>query len=438
MQGTPYIPVIFLAATAAWGQIELTPRLTSVTLFASGGARVEMEGPAPTATGAVCWLNLPFDELSRPGYTAPIELSPATLFDGPPHLGVSERPQTLIATDIAGLLAANTGAVVEVRAGGTNELYRGRLKLSGDLALIEETTNHTVAIATPAVTVVRRLDGPLRTQRQTTRPAPALLATCVSTNTPLNVRLAYVLPGVRWLPAYELAPSGPAVMRLTLLAQTEGGIARLRGVPARFALAPDAAAWDATEIGEKKTVLFSEDVPCERFARVMIPDRPDAPATARTTLRLVNRSNQPWPAALLGATLFPATASGGAAVVDLDEPAPLRVDRRVKEISRRMAGPPVAPPREEVLAVATVFLSHGGPSPLRARVSCPMPNVVEETVPPAMLERDAAGARWLRWDVEVPPGKPAVLQMRYRAWAKPESPSETAAPGAEKKSPSTP
>ncbi len=433
MQGTPFIPAIFLAATAAWGQIELTPRVTSITVFASGGARVETESPAPTATGEVCWLNLPLDALRKPGHDPQIELSPASLFDGPPRFGNAGRPQTVIATDIAGLLAANTGAVVEVRASGTNEFFRGRLKLAGELAMIEEATNRAVAIAIPAITVVRRLDGALHTHRQTIQPVPALLARCVSTNTPLNVRLAYTLPDVRWSPAYELAASGAATARLTLLAQIEGDVSRLRGAPARFALAPGEAAWEATEIAGAKTVLFSEDAPCERLARVVIPDRPDAPAVARTTLRLHNNTSRSWPAAPVGAIMFPATASGSAVMVDLDEATPLRVDRRVKEISRRVVGPPAAAPREEVLAVATLFLSNGASSPLRALVLRAVPNVVEETVPPATVERDAAGARWLRWELDVPAGRPVVLQMRYRAWAKPESPGEAVTPPATEK-----
>ena len=428
MQGTPLIPVIFFIASAAWGQIELKPRMTSVTVFADGGARVVMEGPAPTTTGEVCWLSLPFDALRKPGHNPQIELSPATLFDGPPRFGTSDRPQTLIAMDIAGLLAANTGAFVEVLAGGTNEFFHGRLKLSGDLALIEEGTNRSVAVAVPSITVVRRLDGPLRTRLQTSRPVPALLARCVSTNTPLNVCLAYTLPAVRWSPAYELTANDPATMRLTLLAQTEGDFSRLRGLPARFALAPGGVAWDAPEIAPGKTVLFSEEASCERLARVVIPDRPDAPVVARTTLRLANRTNQLWPAAPWGAVVFPATAPGGVATLDLDEIAPLRVDRRVKEISRRMAGPPTAAPREEILAVATIVLSQGGPSPMRALVLCGAPTVVEETIPLAMMERDPAGARRLRWELDVPPGKPVVLQMRYRVWARDLPAAETLTP----------
>ena len=182
--------------------------------------------------------------------------------------------------------------------------------------------------------------------------------------------------------------------------------------------------------------MFSEEAPCERLARVAIPDRPDAPAVARTTLRLANRTNQPWPAAPWGALAFPATAPGGVATLDMDETAPLRVDRRVKEINRRMAGPPTAAPREEVLAVATIVLSQGGPSPMRALVLCAAPNVVEETIPPAMTERDAAGARRLRWELEVPPGKPVVLQMRYRVWVKDAPAAETVTPpSTEKKQP---
>ena len=421
MQGTPFIAAVVLAATSVFGQIELTSRVVGVTLFASGGARVETESAAPTATGGVCWLNVPLAALLAPGHDPKIELSPATLFDGPARMGHVTRHRTVFATDMAGLLAANTGAFVEVRS-GTNEFFKGKLKLSGDLALIEETTNRTVAVATSAISVLRRLDGTLRTQREAGEPMPALLATCVATNGLSNVRLAYTLPDLRWSPSYELATNTPATARLVFLARLEGHTAALRGVPAKFALAPGEATWDAAEIGENKTVLFSEDAPCERLAQVVMPDQLDVPALVHTALRLVNRTHRAWPAAPLGVVAFPATAPGGVAMLVLEENAPLRLNRRVKEISRRPARqtPVGAGPLDEILAVGTITLLNEASTPLRTLLLRAAPDVVEETAPQAAVERDASGGRWLRWEISAPPRQPVTIEFRYRALVKPE------------------
>jgi hypothetical protein len=422
MQGTPFIIVIVLAATAAFGQMELTSRVASVTFFASGGARVETESALPPATGEVCWLNVPLDSLRAAGHDPQIELSPATLFDGPARFGKTSRPHRALATDMNGLLAANTGAVVEVRA-GTNEFFKGHLKLAGELALIEEATNRTVAVAVSTISVLRRLDGPLHTQRETTEPTPALLATCIATNGASSARLAYTLPGLRWSPAYELATNTPTTARLTLQVKLEGDFAPLRGVPARFVLQPGEAAWETAEISEKKTALFSEDVPCERLAHVVMLDRSDAPALVHTALRLSNRTNRVWPAAPLGTTVIPATASGGVAMVVLEESAPLRVSRRIREINRHPAKQPPAGtgPLDEILAVGTITLLNESPARLRTLVLRAAPDVVEETAPSAIPERDAAGARWLRWEMNLPPREPVTLEFRYRAMVKPEA-----------------
>ncbi|MFA5191719.1 MAG: hypothetical protein WC740_13390, partial [Verrucomicrobiia bacterium] len=294
MQGTLFIATVFLAAASAFGQIELTSRVVSVTLFANGGARVETESALPPATGEVCWLNIPLGSLRAPGHDPQIELSPVTLFNGPARFGTTARSRNAFATDMTGLLAANTGAFVEVRA-GTNEFFKGRLRLSGELALIEEATNRTVAVAVSAISVLRRLDGTLRTQRDTTEPIPALLATCVRTNAASSIRLSYTLPGVRWSPMYELATNSATTARLTLQARLEGDFTMLRGAPARFVLKPGEPAWEAAEISGKITTLFSEDVPCERLAHVVMLDRPDAPALVHTALRLGNRTNRSWP-----------------------------------------------------------------------------------------------------------------------------------------------
>ena len=421
MQGTPFIAAVVFAATTAFGQIELTSRVVSVTVFASGGARVETESAVPAATGEVCWLNVPLESLRAPGHDPQIELSPATLFDGPARFGKAARFRDTFATDMTGLLAANTGAFVEVRA-GTNEFFKGRLKLSGELALIEEATNRTVAVAVSAISVLRRLDGTLRTQRETSDPIPALLAACISTNGASSVRLTYTLPGPRWSPVYELATNTATTARLTLLAQLEGDVAALRGVPARFAFKPGDAAWETAEIAGKKTTLFAEDAPCERLAHVVMLDRQDAPALIHTALRLGNRTGRAWPPAPLGTLVFPATAPGGVAMLVLEETAPLRINRRVREISRHPARqtPAGAGPLDEILAVGTITLLNETSAPLRTLLLRAAPDVVEETAPPAIAERDAGGSRWLRWELGLPPRQPVTLEIRYRALVKPE------------------
>ncbi|MFA6563618.1 MAG: hypothetical protein WCV00_17060 [Verrucomicrobiia bacterium] len=421
MQGTLFIAAVFLAASSAFGQIELTSRVVNVTVFATGGARVETESAAPAATGEVCWLNLPLESLRGPGHDPQIELSPTTLFDGPARLGKAARPHSTFATDMTGLLAANTGALVEVRS-GTNEFFKGKLKLSGELALIEEATNRTVAVAVSAISVLRRLDGTLRTQRETSEPIPALLATCISTNGASSVRLSYTLPGLRWSPVYELATNAPTTARLTLLARLEGDFAALRAVPVRFVLKPGEPMWEAAEISGKTTALFSEDVPCERLAHVVILDRLDAPALVHTALRLSNRTSRAWPPAPLGTMIFPATAPGGVAMLVSEETAPLRLNRRVREISRHAARqtPVGAGPLDEILAVGMITLLNETSAPLRTLVLRAAPDVVEETAPAAITERDAAGARWLRWEMNLPPREPVTLEFRYRALVKPE------------------
>ncbi|MCX6900312.1 MAG: hypothetical protein NT105_16645 [Verrucomicrobia bacterium] len=421
MQGTLFIAAIFLAAGSAFGQIELTSRVVSVTILASGGARVETGSTAPAATGEVCWLNLPLESLRGPGHDPQIELSPATLFDGPARFGKVARPHSTFATNMAGLLAANTGAFVEVRA-GTNEFFKGKLRLSGELALVEEATNRTVAVAVSAISVLRRLDGALHTQRETSEPVPALLATCISTNATSSVRLSYTLPGLRWSPAYELATNTPTTARLTLHAQLEGDFAALRGVPARFVLRPGEPAREAKEIAGKKTALFAEDVPCERLAHVVMLDRPDAPALVHAALRLSNRTSQAWPSAPLGTTALPATDPGGVAMLVLEETAPLRLNRRVREISRHPARqtPVGAGPLDEILAVGMITLLNETSAPLRTLVLRAAPDVVEETAPAAISERDASGGRWLRWEMNLPPREPVTLEFRYRALVKPE------------------
>ncbi len=421
MQGTLFIAAIFLAVSSAFGQIELTLRVVSVTILASGGARVETESTAPAATGEVCWLNLPLESLRAGTHDPQIELSPTTLFDGPARFGKAARPHSTFATNMAGLLAANTGAFVEVRS-GTNEFFKGKLRLSGELALIEDATNRTVAVAVSAISVLRRLDGTLQTQRETNEPIPALLATCVSTNSESSVRLSYMLPGLRWSPAYELATNTPTTARLTLLAQLEGDFTTLREVPVRFVAKPNEPAWEAAEIAGKKTALFAEDVPCERLAHVVMLDRPDAPALVHTALRLSNRTSRAWPPAPLGTIMFPATAAGGVAMLVLEETASLRLNRRVREISRHPARqtPVGAGPLDEILAVGMITLLNESSAPLRTLVLRAAPDVVEETAPAAIPERDASGARWLRWEMNLPSHQPVTLEFRYRALVKPE------------------
>lgn len=421
MQGTLFIAAIFLAVGSACGQIELTSRVVGITVFASGGARVETECAAPSATGEVYWLNLPLESLRSSGHDPQIELSPATLFDGPARFGKATQTRNTFATDMTGLLAANTGAFVEVRA-GTNEFFKGKLKLFGELALIEEATNRTVAVAVSAISVLRRLDGTLRTQRETSEPIPALLATCVSTNSAASVRLSYTLPSLRWSPMYQLATNTPTTVRLTLQAQAEGDFAALRGVPVRFMLKPGEPAWEAAEISGKATTLFSEDVPCERLAHVVILDRLDAPALVHTALRLSNRTSRAWPPAPLGTMVLPATSPGGVAMLVLEETAPLRLNRRVREISRHPARqtPVGSGPLDEVLAVGMITLLNETSSSLRTLVLRAAPDVVEETAPAAISERDASSGRWLRWEMNLPPREPVTLEFRYRALVKPE------------------
>ena len=117
MQGTPFIAIVFLTAACAFGQIELTSRVVGVTLFANGGARVETESALPPGTGEVCWLNIPLESLRSPGHDPQIELSPVTLFNGPARFGTTARSRNAFATDMTGLLSANTGALVEVLGG---------------------------------------------------------------------------------------------------------------------------------------------------------------------------------------------------------------------------------------------------------------------------------------------------------------------------------
>jgi hypothetical protein len=152
-------------------------------------------------------------------------------------------------------------------------------------------------------------------------------------------------------------------------------------------------------------------------------DRSDAPALVHTALRLSNRTNRVWPAAPLGTTVIPATASGGVAMVVLEESAPLRVSRRIREINRHPAKQPPAGtgPLDEILAVGTITLLNESPARLRTLVLRAAPDVVEETAPSAIPERDAAGARWLRWEMNLPPREPVTLEFRYRAMVKPEA-----------------
>lgn len=416
MQGTPLITLAALfAAVSASAQVDLTSRVTAITVFASGGAFVEMESSAPPTTGLVCWTDLPFDSLRKAGRAALVDLAPASLFDGPGRLGAVSRQRTATAHDIAGLLAANAGTKVEIGA-GTNGFFRGRLRLAGELALVEEATNRTVAVAVASVSVMRRLDGPLLTEREVTETLPALLAQCVSTQAAGPVRLNCSLPDARWLPSYELATNGTATARLTLRAHIEGSMPDLRQARGRFSLAPDGPWWGVAGVGEGAPVLFADDVPCERLAQVVLLDDLKAPVLAHPALRLSNRGARPWPAGPAGRLAMPFTPPGASALLVLDDPTPLRVDRRVKEISRRPA-PPAADgsTREEVLAVGNVTLSNTASSPVRALVLRAAPTVVEETSPRAVEERDAGGTRWLRWELDVPPGRPVTLEFRFRA-----------------------
>jgi hypothetical protein len=130
-----------------------------------------------------------------------------------------------------------------------------------------------------------------------------------------------------------------------------------------------------------------------------------------------------WPAAPLGAAMFSATVAGGVALHVLEERAPLRVGRRVREIGRQPARqiPSDSDPLDEVLAVGSITLLNEASAPLRTLLLHAAPDGVEETAPTAVPERDAAGARWLRWELDVPPREPVTLEFRYRAWVKPEA-----------------
>ena len=199
----------------------------------------------------------------------------------------------------------------------------------------------------------------------------------------------------------------------------------LRGVPARFVLKPGEPAWEVAEISGKTTTLFSENVPCERLAHAVILDRPDAPVLVHTALRLGNYTNRPWPPAPLGRTMLPATQPREVVVHVLEEPAPLRLSRRIREISRP---PPPGKPRWAPVRSMKSWRSARSRCSTRhprhcARWCCAAaPDVVEETAPAAAMERDAAGARWMRWEISVPPYQWAPLEFRYRALAKPEPP----------------
>ncbi|MCX7825971.1 MAG: DUF4139 domain-containing protein [Verrucomicrobiae bacterium] len=415
MQGKPLVAIVCLAVMRASAQTELAWGATNVIVFATGGARVECESVRPVATGEVCWLDLPFASLQKPGHDPRIELSPAAVFDGPARFGELARRRATAATNMISLLAANVGARVEVRA-GTNECFRGLLRLSGELALIEETTNRTVGVAASAVSVLRRLDGPLRTENETVERVPALVARCISTNCPTGVRLAYTLGDARWSPVYELATNGTTTVRLTLRARLEGNLTGLSKVRTRLALAPEGPAWELTDLDNGNPALFSENVPCESLVQVILLDSAEAPPLVHPALRLVNRTSSPWPAAPLGKLAFPATPPGGVGMVVLEESAPLRVERRIKEISRRPAPrSSEGEARDEVRAVGTIVLTNLSPSPLRALVLRASPGAVEETVPPAAHERDAAGGRWLRWETNVPAHGQVVLEFSYRA-----------------------
>lgn len=432
MQGTPFIAAALLAAASASAQIELTSRVTALTVFASGGAFLEMESSAPPATGLVCWTDLPFDALRKPGRLPLIELSPAGLFDGPGRLGAIARQRTVAAHDIAGLLAANDGTTVEIGA-GTNGLFRGRLRLAGELALVEEATNRTVAVAVASVSVVRRLDGPLRTEREVAETLPALLAHCIRPQATCPVQLSCSLPDTRWSPIYELATNGVATARLALRARIEGSTPGLRQARGRFTLTPNGPSWDVPDVGDGAPVLFTDDVPCERLVQVVLLEDLKSPVLAHPALRLSNRGAQPWPAGPAGRLAMPFTPPGGSALLVLDETTPLRVDRRVKEISRRPAPPALdGTAREEVLAVGNVTLTNTSSWPLRALVLRASPHTVEETSPRAVEERDGAGGRWLRWELDVPPGREATVEFRYRAVTPPSPahPSGTVPPPA--------
>ncbi len=427
--------VLFTAASAS-AQMELASRVSSATVLATGGATIEMESGLPSATGAVCWLDLPFDALRKPGREVLVDLSPANLFDGPARLGAVTQRQTRAARDIAGLLAANAGTLVEIGA-GTNGVLRGRLQLSGELALVEEKTGQMVAVSVASVSVVRRLDGPLRTEREVTETLPALVARCVSTDDPGLVRFSYSLQDARWSPRYELTPSAPGTARLAMRARLEGALPGLRQARVSFSLAGGGPKWDVENVTEDSPVLFAEDAPCERLVQVVVLDNIAAPALAHPALRLVNGGAQPWPAGPAGRLSLPYTPPGGSALLVTDEAAPLRVDRRVKEISRRPA-PPAADgmARDEVLAVGSVILTNGSSSPVRALVLRTAPTVCEEASPRAVEERDAGGGRWLRWELDVPANGQAMLEFRYRAVTTtqpvqpPTAPPKTGAPQA--------
>ena len=425
MQGKLFILVLCLATVSACAQTELAWCATNVTVFTSGGARVECESVRPVCTGDVCWLDLPLASLQKAGHDPQIELSPATLFDGPAWFSELVRQRSTAAINMIGLLAANTGTVVEVCA-GTNGCFRGRLSLSGELALVEEATHQTVAVAVSAVSVLRRIDGPLRARNEMAERTSALEARCVDTNCPSAVRLAYTLPDARWSPTYELMTNSPTTARLTLRARLEGDFTGLHNVRTTLALAPAGPAWELAGIANGNPVLFSEDVPCEHLVQVIILDRLEAPPLVHPALRLANRTRSTWPAAPWGNVAFPATSPGGVAMLVMEDDAPLRVNRRIKEISRRSASQSSnAEPRDEVRAVGTIALTNSTPSPLRTLVLRAAPGTIEETAPPAVQERDARGDRWLRWEVSVPASGQLLLEFSYRALEKAQPAKET-------------
>jgi hypothetical protein len=80
-----------------------------------------------------------------------------------------------------------------------------------------------------------------------------------------------------------------------------------------------------------------------------------------------------------------------------------------------------AGPLDEILAVGMITMLNETSTPLRTLVLRGAPDVVEETAPSAVTERDAAGGRWLRWEINLPPREQVTLEFRYRALVKPEA-----------------